>query len=136
MRTRTQPWLRVIVALFGVAQALSSVWPGGFTPPGLSTDAGAPLNAQYVYNSRNGSVGVAMLVAAALASPEGTAVALSARLVLEVTDRIAMAPMYPQPNLGNTLPPILASTFEAALIVVALRRRRYGRYVPSEKSLD
>ena len=62
-------WARILVGLMGLAPAVSSLVGGGFTPPGLNTDSSAPLSAAYIYNSRNTSLGVAMLIAAGFGAP-------------------------------------------------------------------
>jgi len=114
-------WARIIVGLFGLMFIGSSLIGGGFAPPGLSADMSAPLSAAYIYNSRNAALGVAMLIAAGFGSPEAIAATMFARFILEITDRVAMSPLYPTVTLGNLLPPLIPGLIELATAIVMLR---------------
>ncbi|MCX6056875.1 MAG: hypothetical protein NTW69_01825 [Chloroflexi bacterium] len=114
-------WARIIVGLMGLALAVSSLIGGGFTTPGLSTDTSAPLNAGYIYNSRNASLGVAMLIAAGFGAPEAIAATMIARFMLEITDRVAMSPLYPTITAGNLLPPLIPALIELSIAIFMLR---------------
>lgn len=114
-------WARIVVGLMGLALAVSSLIGGGFTPPGLSADTSAPLSAGYIYNSRNAALGVAMLIAAGFGAPEAIAATMIARFILEITDRVAMSPLYPTITAGNLLPPIIPALIELSIAIVMLR---------------
>lgn len=121
MKISAPLWVRIIVGLMGLALAVSSLSGGGFTPPGLSTDTSAPLSAGYIYNSRNAALGVAMLIAAGFGAPEAIAATMIARFILEITDRVAMSPLYPTITAGNLLPPLIPALIELSIAVVMLR---------------
>ena len=121
MKTIAPLWARIIVGLFGLVFVVSSLVSGGFTPPGMSTDTSAPLSAGYVYNSRNAALGVAMLIAAGFGAPEAIAAVMVARFILEITDRVAMSPLYPSITLGNLLPPLIPGLIELSIAIVMLR---------------
>jgi hypothetical protein len=121
MKITAPLWARIIVGLMGVALAASSLIGGGFTPPGLSADTSAPLSAAYIYNSRNASLGVAMLIAAGFGAPEAIAATMIARFLLEITDRVAMSPLYPAITAGNVLPPLIPALIELSITIVMLR---------------
>lgn len=121
MKTIAPLWARIVVGLFGLIFVLTSFIGGGFTPPGLSTDISAPLSAGYIYNSRNAALGVAMLIAAGFGAPEAIAAVMFARFILEITDRVAMSPLYPTVTLGNLLPPLIPAIIELAIAVAMLR---------------
>ena len=114
-------WTRFLVGLMGLALAVSSLVGGGFTPPGLSADSSAPLSAAYIYNSRNATLGVAMLIAAGFGAPEAIAAVMVARFILEITDRIAMAPLYPTITAANLLPPLIPALIELFIASLMLR---------------
>ena len=114
-------WARIVVGLMGLALAASSLIGGGFAPPGLSADISAPLNAGYIYNSRNGALGVAMLIAAGFGAPEAIAATMIAPFILEITDRVAMSPLYPTITAGNLLPPLIPALIELSIAIVMLR---------------
>ncbi|MEI6290703.1 MAG: hypothetical protein WCP19_09745, partial [Chloroflexota bacterium] len=111
----------LIVGLMGLILVISSLVGGGFTPPGLSTDTSAPLSAGYIYNSRNLSLGAAMLIAAGFGAPEAIAATMAARFILEITDRVAMSPLYPTISAENLLPPLIPALIELSIAVVMVR---------------
>ena len=121
MKITAPLWARIIVGLMGLILAVSSLVGGGFSPPGLSADTSAPLSAGYIYNSRNASLGVAMLIAAGFGAPEAIAVTMVARFMLEITDRVAMSPLYPIISAGNLLPPLIPAFIELSIAMVMLR---------------
>jgi len=121
MKTIAPLWARVIVGLMGFVFLASSLIGGGFAPPGMSTDTSAPLSAGYIYNSRNAALGVAMLIAAGFGAPEAIAAVMFARFILEITDRVAMSPLYPAITLGNLLPPLIPGLIELSIAIVMLR---------------
>ena len=94
---------------------------GGFAPPGLSTDMSAPMNALYLFNSRGAALGVGMLVAAIVGSPEAIATVMIVRFILEIADRVAMSPLYPTITIGNLLPPLVPALIELAIIITMFR---------------
>ena len=105
----------------GLALVVLSIVNGGFAPPGLSADVSAPMNAAYLFNSRNAALGAGMLTAALLASPEAIAATMIIRFILEIADRVVMSPLYPTVTLGNPLPPLIPALIELAIAVAMFR---------------
>ena len=121
MKTIAPLWARLIVGFLGLTFVVSVFIGGGFTPTGMSSDTSAPLSAAYVYNSRNAALGVAMLIAAGFGAPEAIAAVMVARFILEITDRVAMSPLYPTVTLGNLLPPLIPGLIELLIAIVMLK---------------
>lgn len=109
-------WARIIVGLMGLLTVGLTLATGGFAPPGLSTDMSAPMNAMYLFNSRGAALGVGMLIAAIVGSPESIATVMVVRFILEIADRIAMSPLYPTITIGNLLPPLVPALLELAIV--------------------
>lgn len=114
-------WIRLVVGLLGGALVVLVVVPGGIVPPGLGQDSGAALSAGYLYTSRNAALGIGMLLAALLGRPSGIMSVLAIRFLLEISDRIAMNPLFPTLEWSNLLPPLAPAAIELVLFVFAAR---------------
>ncbi len=62
-----------------------------------------------------------MLIAAGFGAPEAIAATMIARFILEVTDRVAMSPLYPTITAGNLLPPLIPALIELSIAMAMLR---------------
>ena len=114
-------WARIVVGLMGFLTVGLTLATGGFSPPGLSADVSAPMNALYLFNSRGAALGVGMLVAAIVGSPEAIATVMIVRFILEIVDRVAMSPLYPTITIGNLLPPLVPALIELVIIITMFR---------------
>ena len=62
-----------------------------------------------------------MLIATGFGAPEAIAAVMVARFILEITDRVAMSPLYPSITLGNLLSPLIPGLIELSIAIVMLR---------------
>ena len=113
-------WVRIVVGLMGLLTVGFSFAPASFLLPGLSTDVSVPLNAAYLFHSRNIAIGIGMLIVSVFGSPESIAVVMFIRLMLEIADRFAMAPLFSTVTIGNLLAPLIPLLIELTVIVTLL----------------